>query len=208
MNKFNKVLIVILILISGCKTKQFNEEKMSQRIDSFNMNIFSNQGNKIFTIKSPFSIYDKANNIIKLESTTIYSFNNNEAEYVITSDDSKLSNSNKLIELNGNVFVQKVLQKDDKLFANRFTWNINKSEYLLTGNVKFENEAISLSSNKAILNKGDNIIEFFNPVKYIIKNNNEKEKYVINSENAYYDILTKSVSFTSVEDRVRSKFYF
>ena len=47
MNKFNKVLIVILILISGCKTKQFNEEKMSQRIDSFNMNIFSNQGNKI-----------------------------------------------------------------------------------------------------------------------------------------------------------------
>ena len=208
MNKFNKVLIVILILISGCKTKQFNEEKMSQRIDSFNMNIFSNQGNKIFTIKSPFSIYDKAKNIIKLESTTIYSFNNNEAEYVITSDNSKLSNSNKLIELNGNVFVQKVLQKDDKLFANRFTWNINKSEYLLTGNVKFENEAISLSSNKAILNKGDNIIEFFNPVKYIIKNNNEKEKYVINSENAYYDILTKSVSFTSVEDRVRSKFYF
>ena len=208
MNKFNKVLIVILILISGCKTKQFNEEKMSQRIDSFNMNIFSNQGNKIFTIKSPFSIYDKAKNIIKLESTTIYSFNNNEAEYVITSDNSKLSNSNKLIELNGNVFVQKVLQKDDKLFANRFTWNINKSEYLLTGNVKFENEAISLSSNKAILNKGDNIIEFFNPVKYIIKNNNEKEKYVINSENAYYDILTRSVSFTSVEDRVRSKFYF
>ena len=36
----------------------------------------------------------------------------------------------------------------------------------------------------------DNIIEFFNPVKYIIKNDNNENKYEINSENAYYNLNT------------------
>ena len=78
----------------------------------------------------------------------------------------------------------------------------------MKGDVKFENDKIILSSNKAILDKSTNIIEFFNPVKYIIKQNNLINKYEINSENAFYNIDTKSLSFTSKEKRVRSKLYF
>ena len=207
MNKFFKLLI-IPILISGCNTKNLNEQDISQKIDSFNMNILSNDGEKIFSIKSPFSRYDKGKNIIRLEQTTIHSFNDNEVEYIINSDKSKFSNNNKLLELNGNVFVRSLIQKDDKLYANNFKWNVKNSNYLLTGNVKFENNSITLSSNKAILNKGSNIIEFFNPVKYIIKNSDKKDSAEINSENAYYNIETKSLNFTSFEDRVRSKLYF
>ena len=96
----------------------------------------------------------------------------------------------------------------DELYANSFTWSIQNSEYLLVGNVKFENDAITLSSNKAILNKDVNMIEFFNPVKYKIKDKNKENVFEINSENAFYNFDTKSVSFSSKKERVRSKIYF
>ena len=79
---------------------------------------------------------------------------------------------------------------------------------MLIGNVKFENSLVTLSSNKAILKKSTNIIEFFNPVKYKFKDNMKDSGYEINSENAYYDIDKKSVIFKSKEARVRSKIYF
>ena len=105
--------------------------------------------------------------------------------------------------------VKTIIQEGDKLTANSFTWNIQSSEYLLIGNVKFENSLVTLSSNKAILKKSTNIIEFFNPVKYKFKDNIKKDsRYEINSENAYYNIDNKSVKFKSKEARVRSKIYF
>ena len=207
MNKLYISLILIPILTYGCRIRDIDDNIYTQSIDSFTMNIFSNKGNKIFTIKSPYSSYNKENNIFNLKDTTIYLFKDNEPEYIINSDNSKLSN-NKLLELKGNVLLKTLLRENDVIYANSFTWNIDNSEYLLTGNVKFENNTIALSSNKAILNKGNNIIEFFNPVKYIIKSSANKNSYEINSENAYYDINTKSVSFRSMEKRVRSKIYF
>ena len=72
----------------------------------------------------------------------------------------------------------------------------------------FENQTISLISNKATLNNTNNVIEFYNPVKYIIKGSNKDSGYEINSENAFYNIKTKSVSFKSKKDKVRSKIYF
>ena len=207
MNKLYISLILIPILTYGCRIRDIDNNIYTQSIDSFTMNIFSSKGNKIFTIKSPFSSYNKENNIFNLKDTTIYLFKDNEPQYIINSDNSKLSN-NKLLELKGNVLLKTLLRENDVIYANSFTWNIDNSEYLLTGNVKFENNTIALSSNKAILNKGNDIIEFFNPVKYIIKSRANKNSYEINSENAYYDINTKSVSFRSIEKRVRSKIYF
>ena len=207
MNKLYISLILIPILTYGCRIRDIDNNIYTQSIDSFTMNIFSNKGNKIFTIKSPYSSYNKENNIFNLKDTTIYLFKDNEPQYIINSDNSKLSN-NKLLELKGNVLLKTLLRENDVIYANSFTWNIDNSEYLLTGNVKFENNTIALSSNKAILNKGNDIIEFFNPVKYIIKSKANKNIYEINSENAYYDINTKSVSFRSIEKRVRSKIYF
>ena len=208
MNKLYRVLMLIPILISGCNTRDLEDDIYSQSIENFNMNIFSSEGKKIFTIKSPYSSYNKEKNIFNLKDTTIYLFKENVTEYIINSDNSKLSKNKKLLELNGNVLLKTLLKDNDVIYANSFTWNINNSEYLLTGNVKFENNKINLSSNKAILNKSNNIIEFFNPVKYKFKNSSNNNSYEINSENAYYNIETKSVSFRSIEERVRSKIYF
>tara|TARA_Y100000746_G_C15119430_1_gene291920 strand:- start:28 stop:546 length:519 start_codon:yes stop_codon:yes gene_type:complete len=172
------------------------------------MNIYSKEGVKLYSIKSPNSNYNKEINKFNLKETTINIFNDNELEYIINSNKSELSNNNKLIELNGNVLVKTINQQEDKLTANKFIWNIQKSEYLLLGNVKLENSLVILSSNKAILKKSTNIIEFFNPVKYKVKNNIRDSRYEVNSENAYYNIDNKSIIFKSQESRVRSKIYF
>ena len=202
-----KVLTLLSILLYGCKVDRRIDKEIIQQIDKFNMNVYTNDGKKVYSIKSPYSSYNKGNNSFSLIDTTIYLFKDNKAEYIINSDISKLSNNNKILELNGNILIKALLHQGDKLSATNFIWNINNSEYLLTGNVKFENDSISLSSNKAILNN-DNVIKFFNPVKYKIKNNENEDIYEINSENAYYDIKTKAVSFRSTEKRVRSKIFF
>ncbi len=207
MNKLFKLLFLIPIFIVGCKSNSLVNKDFSQVIDNIDMNIFSSDGEKLFSIKSPYSSYENNSNIFKLKETTIHILKNNETEYIITSDKSKLSN-NKLLELQGNVLVKNFTQEADKLYANSFTWDISNTEYVLFGNVKFENNTLTLSSNKAILNKADSIIKFFSPVKYKLKESNNNNVYEINSENAFYNISTKSVSFTSKEDKVRSKIYF
>ena len=208
MNRWFKLFLILPLIIIGCKNKEIDEKYLSQSINTLNMNIFSKEGEKLISIKSPYSFYDKERNTFDLKETTINLFKDNNLEYIINSDNSKLSNNNKLLELDGNVSVKTIIQQGDKLTANSFTWNIQNSEYLLIGNVKFENSLVTLSSNKAILKKSSNIIEFFNPVKYKYKDNMKDSKYEINSENAYYNIDNKSVNFKSKEERVRSKIYF
>ena len=208
MNRWYKLFLILPIIIIGCKNKEIDEEYLSQSINTLDMNIFSKEGEKLISIKSPYSKYDKQKNSFDLKETTINLFKDNNLEYIINSDNSKLSNNNKLLELDGNVLVKTIIQQGDKLTANSFTWNIQSSEYLLIGNVKFENSLVTLSSNKAILKKSTNIIEFFNPVKYKFKDNMNDSGYEINSENAYYNIDNKSVNFKSKEARVRSKIYF
>ncbi len=207
MNRIYKLLLLISITITGCKSSEINNNTISQSINSLYMNIFSKEGKKVLTIKSPYSNYDNINNTFNLKETTITMYNNNKSEYIITSDKSKLSNNNKLVELNGNVLI-KSIKEEDKLYSNNFIWDIEKSEFFLFGNVNFKNYSISLSSDKAIFNKTKNIIEFFNPVKYIVSDRNNQSGYEVKSENAYYNINTKSVIFKSKEQKVRSNIYF
>ncbi len=192
----------------GCKSGDIDDKTITQSINSLNMNIYSNEGIKLLSIISPYSDFIKEKNIFNLKKTTIKLYNENKVEYVITSNDSKLSNNNKLIELYGNVEVKTLNKDDDELYSDSFTWNIDNFEFILIGNVKFINNSITLRSNKAILNKKNNIIEFFNPVKYEVKDSNKDSGYEVNSQNAYYNIETKSVSFSSNEKRVRTKIYF
>ena len=171
------------------------------------MNIFSKGGEKIYSITSPNSKYNKIKLEINLKSTTINIFEGEDIKYIINADSSKLLDNNKIVELNGNVKLKSLNQNNDLLYGDNLIWDINKTKYELTGNIRFENKNVLLYSYKAILWK-DNIIEFFNPVKYIIKSNNNESKYEINSENAYYNINTESLSFKSKDKRVRSVIYF
>ena len=207
MIKLKKLLFIIPVIIVGCKGTDLNTKKLSQVFDKFDMNIYSTEGYKTLTIKSPNSNFNRENNIFNLKETTIFLFKGNIKEYIITSDNAKFTN-NKLVELNGNVYLTALLKEGNTLNANYFWWDVNKSEYLLKDNVIFKNKTITLNSNKAIMNKSNNIIEFFNPVKYKMGENNEQGSYEIKSENAYYNLDSKSLTFSSKDERVRSKLYF
>ena len=207
MKNVYRLIIFFPVFILGCTSNVFEGNRVTQKIDSLDMNIFSKRGDKIYSITSPYSSYNNLELVFQLKNTTINIFNGEETKYIINSDESTLSDNNKLLKLKGNVKLKTLNQDDDILYADKFTWNIEETNYLLEGNIRFENKNIILNSEKAQLGS-DNIIEFFNPVKYIIKDENNENKYEINSENAYYNLNTESVSFKAKDKRVRSIIYF
>ncbi len=206
MTNIYRLIIFSAFFIVGCTSNVNEVNKVIQKIESLDMNIFSKKGEKIYSITSPNSSYDKVKLRFNLKKTTINIFEGEEVKYVINSNSSALSNNNNIVELNGDVELKSLKRDIDYLYGDNLIWIINENKYELTGNIKFENKNLLLYSNKAILDK-ENVIEFFNPVKYIIKENNQK-KFEINSQKAYYNINTESLSFRAKDKKVRSTIYF
>ena len=207
MSNIYRLIISLPLFILGCTPNVIDENKLIQKINSLDMNIFSKSGDKLYTITSPYSIYNNNQQKFELKKPTINILNGEETKYIINSDKSTLSDNNKLLILKGNVKLKNLDQDEDILYADNFIWNIEETNYLLEGNIRFENQNIILNSGKAKLDS-NNIIEFFNPVKYIIKDENNENKYEVNSENAYYNLNTESVSFKAKDKRVKSIIYF
>ena len=207
MTNIYRLTILLPFLMFGCTPNLIEENKITQKIDNLDMNIFSKNGDKIYSIKSPNSTYNNSKSKLELKNPTINIFQGEETKYIINSEESSLLNNNKLLKLTGNVKLKTLKSNQDFLYADNFTWNIEETNYLLEGNIRFENQKIILNSSKAKLGS-DNVIEFFNQVKYIIKDENNDNKYEINSENAYYDLNTESVSFKSKNKRIKSIIYF
>ena len=207
MTNIYRLIIFLPFVIFGCAPNVNEDNKVIQKINSLDMNIFSNKGDKIYSITSPNSIYNNVELKFELRNPTINIFKGEETKYIISSNESTLSDNNKLLTLNGNVKLKTLKEEEDILYADKFIWNIEETNYLLEGNIRFENKNIILNSGRAKLGS-DNIIEFFNPVKYIIKDENNEKNFEVNSENAFYNINTESLSFSSKEKRVRSTIYF
>ena len=202
-----RLIIFLPLFLLGCAPNVIDEYKVIQKIESLEMTIFSKNGDKIYSITSPNSSYDNIELKFELKKPIINILNGEETKYIISSEESTLSDNNKLLKLKGNVKLKTLKKDGDFLFADNFIWNIENTNYLLEGNIRFENQNIILNSGRAILSS-DNIIEFFKPVKYIIKDENNENKYEINSENAYYNLTTESVSFKAKDKRVKSIIYF
>ena len=207
MSKNYRLIFFLTLFMLGCAPSVIDEKKVIQKIDSLDMTIFSKSGDKIYSITSPNSSYDNIELEFELKKPIINILNGEETKYIISSEESTLSDNNKLLKLRGNVKLKTLKKDGDFLYADNFIWNIENSDYLLEGNIRFENHNIILNSGKAILGT-DNIIEFFNPVKYIIKDENNDNKYEINAENAFYNLNTESVSFEAKDKRVKSIIYF
>ena len=207
MNNLYKLILILPIFIIGCAPNINEKKSLTKEINNLDLNIFSENGEKKYTITSPYSIYDSFKNKFQFQKTTINIFQDDKIKYIIYSDESTLSRNNKILELEGNVKLKTINEDEDFLFADSFIWNIDESKYLLTGNIRFENKNVILKSGKAKM-ASDNIIKFFNPVSYIIKNDNNEKIYETNSENAYYDMNNESLSFSSKSKRVSSKIYF
>ena len=124
-----------------------------------------------------------------------------------SSDSAKLLN-NKFLELKGNVEINDFNNNKTIIKSNNLFWDIDKSEFILEGEVSLVNNIINLSSSKALFDKRDDTILFYNPIKYNYIDEEGVRKYNISSENAYYNISTKNVIFKSKDDKVKSKIIF
>ena len=89
----------------GCAQNVIDANKVKQKINSLDMTIFSKSGDKIYSITSPNSSYDNIDLKFKLEKPIINILNGEETKYIISSEESTLSDNNKLLKLKGNVTV-------------------------------------------------------------------------------------------------------
>ena len=130
MNNIYKLIIIFPFVLLGCKPSGIDGNRIMQKIDSLDMNIYSNQGEKVYRIISPNSSYDIVRKALNLKNTTINLYSNKDLKYIINSDESTLSNNNKILELKGNVKLKTLLEDNDILYSDYFIWNIDESKYL------------------------------------------------------------------------------
>ena len=108
----------------GCTPNVIDENKVIQKIESINMTIFSKSGDKIYSITSPNSSYDNIELKFELKKPIINILNGNKTKYIISSEESTLSDNNKLLKLKGNVKLKTLTKDGDFLYADNFIWNI------------------------------------------------------------------------------------
>jgi len=107
----------------GCAPNVIDENKVIQKIESLDMTIFSKSGDKIYSITSPNSSYNKNELRFELNKPIINILNGEEIKYIISSEESSLSDNNKLLKLKGNVKL-KTLKKDEDFLNADFLFGI------------------------------------------------------------------------------------
>jgi len=98
-----RIIIFLPIYMLGCATNVIDENKVVQKIESLDMTIFSKSGDKIYSITSPNSSYDNIELKFELKKPIINILNGKETKYISSSEESTLSDNNKLLKLKGNV---------------------------------------------------------------------------------------------------------
>ena len=200
------LIFSIYLLLSSCSTS-IRKIDSNLSIDDFSMTHFEINGDKSYAISSPKSLFIKDIQIYKLDKTEILFYKDNKVSYIINSLKSSLLN-NKDIELEGNVKLYDQNNKANTINANKAFWNIEKYEFTLIGDVILNNNSINIESSKAVLNKKENIIKFFKPVKYRYLSNSSTLNYKVKADNAYYDLNKKTFLFESKNERIKSKINF
>jgi len=208
MNRFFYLICILSsFFISSCNVNTKKVDKSVLIIEKFNLNHYSKNGSKLYMLETPYSVFNQTDQYHLLKKTNIKFFDKKKVKYNVNSDSAKLLN-NKFIELKGNVEINDFKNNKTIIKSNNLFWHVDKSEFILEGNVSLVNNIINLNSSKAFFDKNDDIIMFYKPIKYNYKDENGIRKYNVSSENAYYNIKTKDIIFKSTKDKVKSKLVF
>ena len=208
MIKLKVFLFSIILIIYGCKNDNYSKGDIQLKVREFNLSQLHSNGDNLYTIYSPSSIFDQIDQEYTLDKTRINFFDNNKLKYTINSNNALLDNKNKIITLTGEVVIIDITEDNNVINGDNLIWDIKKSEFILEGNVNLNDEFINLKSSKAILDKNTNVIQFFEPVNYRYKVKNKTTDFKISSQSAFYNIEKKTMIFKSDSDRVRSNLIF
>jgi len=197
----------IYILLSSCTTS-IKKIDSNLAIDDFSLTQFETNGDKLYSISSPKSLFIKDIQIYKLDNTKILFYEDNKVNYIIKSKKSSLLNNNKDIKLEGDVRLFDLNNKANTINSNEAFWNIDKNEFILIGDVILNNNSVNILSSKAVFKEKENIIKFFKPVKYRYLNNASSLNYKVKADNAYYDLNKNTLLFESKNKRIKSNISF
>jgi len=142
MSNIHRLIIFLPLFMLGCAPNIIDENKVILKIESLDMTIFSKSGDKIYSITSPNSNYDNIELKFELKKPIINILNGKKTKYIISSEESTLSDNNKLLKLKGNVKLKTLKKNEDIINADNFIWNIENTNYLLEGNIRFDNQNI------------------------------------------------------------------
>ena len=120
MSNIYRLIIFLPLFMLGCVPNVINEKKVIQKIESLDMTIFSKSGDKIYSITSPNSSYDNIELRFELKKPIINILDGEETKYIISSEESTLSDNNKLLKLKGNVKLKTLKKDGDFLYADNF----------------------------------------------------------------------------------------
>ena len=96
------LIFYISLLLSSCSTS-IKKIDSNLAIDDFSMTHFEVNGDKLYAISSPKSLFIKDIQIYKLDKTKILFYEENKENYIINSKKSSLLNNNKDIKIEGDV---------------------------------------------------------------------------------------------------------
>ena len=94
MRNIYRLIIFLPLFMLGCAPNVIDENKVIQKIESLDMTIFSKSGDKIYSITSPNSSYDNIELEFELKKPIINILNGEETKYIISSEESTLSDNN------------------------------------------------------------------------------------------------------------------
>ena len=163
---FYLICILSTLFISSCNISTKKTKKLVLIIDDFNLNHYSKNGSKLYMLDTPYSVFNQTDQSYLLKKTNIKFFDKENVKYNVNSDSAMLLN-NKFLELKGNVEINDFNNNKTIIKSNNLFWDIDKSEFILEGDVSLVNNIINLSSSKALFDKKEDIILFYNPIKYL-----------------------------------------
>ena len=83
MNNLYKLVIFLVFFNVGCVPNIIQEKDAAKEINSLDLNIFSKNGDKKYSINSPHSIYDNFKNEFQFQNTTINIFQDDTTKYIL-----------------------------------------------------------------------------------------------------------------------------
>ena len=146
---FYLIFILSPFFISSCNVNSQKVDKSILIIEKFNLNHYSQNGSKLYMLDTPYSVFNQTDQSYLLNKTNIKFFDNEKVKYNVSSDSAKLLN-NKFLELKGNIEINNFNNDKTIIKSNNLFWDIDKSEFILEGNVLLFNNIINLSSSKAL----------------------------------------------------------
>ena len=204
-----KYSIFVLLLLSSCYVQPKNNisESVFSVIKNFKLEQKKEDDSLNFMIESPEAYINPGNDIVNIKNSTITIYKYDKPKLIINSNVAIFNRKNNTINCSGDIVIDQIDAKDNKLTAENIMWNIQNSTIHISGDVKLRTNSSYIISDNAYYDQNEGILDFTQIKKYEVyrKSGQIEIPFIsINSDNATWDNEEKSLIFYSPDKQVRS----